>query len=309
VELVQGLHNIRDRHKACVLTIGKFDGVHLGHQAVLKNLVKKARKMQLPATVMIFEPQPEELFQPESAPARLSSLRDKYQQLKQLGVDRLLCVRFNQRFASLSARAFIEELLVDKLGVRFLVVGDDFRFGQKRVGDFSMLQQEGLKHAFEVVSTQSFRLLDSRISSSAIREALADSDFKHARAMLGRAFSFHGRVIHGDKKGRTIGFPTANLLLKGANSPLNGVFAVKVNIQGQQHLGVANIGRRPTVNGQRRQLEVNIFDYAADLYGAHIHVEPVAKLREEKKFSSFNELQQQIKLDASQAKQVLAEQN
>lgn len=309
MELVQGLHNIRDRHKGCVLTIGKFDGVHLGHQAVLKNLVKKARQMQLPATVMIFEPQPEELFKPDSAPARLSSLRDKYQELSALGVDRLLCVRFNGHFAALSAEAFIEELLVAKLGIRFLVVGDDFRFGQRRIGDFDMLQQAGQKCGFDVVSTQSFRLQDCRISSSAIRQALADNNFEQAQAMLGRAFRFNGRVVHGDKKGRTIGFPTANIMLKGANSPLLGVFAVKVRIAGKLYSGVANIGRRPTVGGLRRQLEVNIFDYADNLYGQHISVEPVAKLRDEIKFSSFSELQQQIKQDASQAKQLLAGQN
>lgn len=306
MELVRGLNNIRDRHRGCVLTIGKFDGVHSGHRAVIENLIMKARALALPATVLIFEPQPEELFQPGTAPARLSSLRDKYQELRKLGVQRLICIRFDARFSQMSAQDFIHQWLVDKLGVKFLVVGDDFRFGRKRQGDFTMLQQEGQSTGFDVVSTKSFRVEDCRISSSAIREALAKNDFDYTKVMLGRPFTLGGKVVHGDKKGRTIGFPTANILLKGANSPLNGVFAVNVTIDGTSYNAVANIGRRPTMNGLRRQLEVHIFDFAQELYGRHISVVPVAKLRDEIKFASFNELQQQITLDAEQARTLLA---
>jgi len=214
VEFIRGLNNVKPQHSGCVLTIGKFDGVHLGHQAVLSNVLQKAKALGLPATVMVFEPQPEEVFTPDRAPARISPLREKYELLKQQGVDRLLAVRFNRAFASQSADTFVHDLLVDKLGVKFLVVGDDFRFGQGRKGDFAMLQAAGQKYGFEVVSTQSFMMHAHRISSTAVREALADSDFALGEEMLGRPFAVYGRVVHGEKKGRTIGFPTANVMLK-----------------------------------------------------------------------------------------------
>lgn len=305
MELIRGLHNIRDKHKGCVLTIGKFDGVHLGHQAVLRSLIEKARSMQLPATVMVFEPQPEEVFSPQHAPARISRLRDKYEQLRLLGVDRLLCIRFDRAFSEMSACDFVEQLLVTKLGIRFLVVGDDFRFGKARSGDFSMLQQEGLRCGFDVVSTRSFRLQDCRISSTEVRDALAQSQFDRAEAMLGRPFSIIGKVVHGDKKGRTLGFPTANVLLNRCRAPLAGVFAVKVSIDGCTYNGVANIGNRPTVNGQRSQLEVHVFAFTGSLYGRRIAVVPVAKIRDEMKFASLEALQQQIGQDASKARELL----
>lgn len=306
MELIRGLHNIRDRHKGCVLTIGKFDGVHLGHQAVIKNLIEQARRMQLPATVMVFEPQPEELFTPDTAPARISRLRDKYTQLKRLGVDRLLCIRFDRRFSQYTAGFFVEQLLVKKLGVKFLVVGDDFRFGKGRSGDFSMLEQEGQRWGFDVVSTRSFRLRDCRISSTAVREALAEGDFERAKAMLGRPFSLVGKVVHGDKNGRTIGFPTANVLLNRCRAPVAGVFAVKASVCGKTYQGVCNIGTRPTLNGRRSQLEVHLFDFSGCLYGKTLEVELVARLRDEIKFASLEELQKQIRLDAEQARILLS---
>jgi riboflavin kinase/FMN adenylyltransferase len=305
VELIRGLHNIRDEHRGCVLTIGKFDGVHLGHQAVLCQVVEKAKKLGLPSTVMVFEPQPEELFTPEQAPARLSLLRDKYSQLKVLGVDRLLCVTFNRHFAAFSATDFVEGLLVNKLGIKFLVVGDDFRFGKGRVGDFATLVEDGKRCQFEVVSTQSFRLKDYRISSTAVRDALNDNDFDLAQQMLGRPFTIAGKVLHGDKRGRTIGFPTANVLLKRCKAPVNGVFAVTVTVADKRYFGVANIGHRPTVNGQRSQLEVHMFDFNDDLYGQFISVALVSKIRQEMKFDSFELLHQQIQKDALAAKTLL----
>ncbi|MDN4503884.1 bifunctional riboflavin kinase/FAD synthetase [Alteromonadaceae bacterium BrNp21-10] len=306
MELIRGLHNIRAKHHGCVLTIGKFDGVHLGHKAVLAKLVQQAHSMLLPATVMVFEPQPEELFRPDTAPARLSRLRDKYTELQKMGVDRLLCVKFDRQFANQSATHFVEDLLVAKLGVKFLVVGDDFRFGHDRIGDFAMLLQEGQQCGFDVVSTQSFRVEDCRISSSAVRDALAIGDFKRVESMLGRKFCIASKVIHGDKKGRTIGFPTANLLLNRCKTPVKGVFAVRVNSEFGKFDGVANIGTRPTLNGQRSQLEVHLFNFDQQLYGQHIEVELIAKLREEIKFPSLAALQQQIGLDAQQAKERLA---
>ncbi|WP_218352649.1 bifunctional riboflavin kinase/FAD synthetase [Alteromonas lipotrueiana] len=302
MELIRGLHNLRPRHQGCVLTIGKFDGVHKGHKAVLSNVLKKARELDLPATVMVFEPQPEEVFAPAKAPARLSTLSEKYRLLVQADIDRLLCVRFNQEFASQSADTFIHDLLVDKLGVRFLVVGDDFRFGQNRHGDFAMLQQAGKQYGFEVVSTQSFRLDDNRISSTAVREALETGDFEKAESMLGRPFSVQGRVVHGEKKGRTIGFPTANVLLKRFRTPIKGVFAVSVTLNNTTFNGVANVGRRPTLGGQRTQLEVHLFDFNGDLYGRPINVIPRKKLRDEHKFESFDALKQQIQVDAEHAR-------
>lgn len=305
MELIRGLHNIRDKHKGCVLTIGKFDGVHLGHQAVLSKLVERARQLNLPSTVVVFEPQPEEVFSPHTAPARLSRLRDKYLELQKLGVDRLLCIKFDRQFASLSAEYFVEQLLVAKLGIEFLVVGDDFRFGKNRRGDFAMLQREGLKCGFDVVSTASFRLKNCRISSTAIRQALAEDDFAQASSMLGRSFSIAGKVLHGEKKGRTIGFPTANLLLKRCKIPVNGVFAVQVEVSGRQFSGVANIGTRPTVNGSRSLLEVHIFDFSEDLYGQFISVALMHKIRNEIRFESFELLHQQIMQDAAQARLLL----
>lgn len=305
MELIRGLHNLREKHRGCVLTIGKFDGVHLGHQAVLSQVLEKAKTLGLPATVMVFEPQPEELFTPEHAPARLSVLRDKYSQLQALGVDRLLCIKFNREFAAYSAQQFVENLLVDLLDVKFLVVGDDFRFGRGRVGDFAYLQKEGEKCHFSVASTQSFRVENCRISSTAIRDALADSNFGLAQQMLGRPFTISGKVLHGDKRGRTIGFPTANVLLKRVKAPVNGVFAVEVIVRGMRYLGVANIGHRPTVNGTRSQLEVHLFHFAETIYGQFISVVLKHKIRDEIKFDSFELLYKQIQQDAKKAQQLL----
>lgn len=304
LQLIRGLHNLRQQHQKCVLTIGKFDGVHLGHQAVIVNLVEKAKELGLASTVMIFEPQPEEIFAPLYAPARLSRFRDKYEQFKLLGIDRLVCVRFNAAFSEMSPESFIQDLLVMQLGVKFLVIGDDFRFGFQRRGNFEMLQQAGSHLGFNVVSTQSFKLANCRISSTEIRQALANSDFELAAEMLGREFTIAGRVNHGDKKGRTIGFPTANVLLKRCKSPVSGVFAVEVIIGKQRYKGVANIGNRPTVNGTKSQLEVHLFDFKNDLYGTFIEVVIKQKLRDEKKFDNFEELHQQIKRDAQAARDI-----
>lgn len=305
MELIRGLHNIRDRHKGCVLTIGKFDGVHLGHQAVLESLISKAGELGLPATVMVFEPQPEEVFTPLTAPARLSRLRDKFKHLENLGVDRLLCIKFDRNFANYSAEAFVEDLLVNQLGVKFLAVGDDFRFGKGRTGDFNTLLDAGKEYGFDVTSTRSFRLKDCRISSTEIRQALAQDDFATAQQMLGRPFDISGKVVHGDEKGRTIGFPTANVLLKRCIAPVNGVFSAMVKAGDKYYKGVCNIGSRPTVNGKRSQLEVHIFDFTGDLYGQFISVQLHEKLREEMKFDSFEQLKQQISIDAQRAKSLL----
>ncbi|EOB2574423.1 bifunctional riboflavin kinase/FAD synthetase [Vibrio fluvialis] len=303
MELIRGIHNIKPRHHGCVLTIGNFDGVHLGHQQVLVQVSERAKSLNLPSVVMTFEPQPMELFLKDKAPARLTRLRDKFVQLGKLDIDRLLCVNFNHHFANLDAQAFIRDLLVTRLGVKFLVVGDDFCFGQGRKGNFAMLEQAGREYGFEVVSTQSFCLQKLRVSSTAIREALAADELAVAADMLGRDYSISGRVSHGRKLGRTIGFPTANIPLKRCVSPVSGVYVVEAYGLGEQPVGgVANIGQRPTVNGVRQQLEVHLFDFHGNLYGKQLEVALLHKLRNEHKFESFEALKQQIELDAEAAR-------
>ncbi|UUM30129.1 bifunctional riboflavin kinase/FAD synthetase [Vibrio japonicus] len=303
MELIRGIHNIKPRHHGCVLTIGNFDGVHLGHQAVLRQVSEQAEKLGLPSTVMTFDPQPLELFAKDKAPARLTRLRDKYVQLSKLNLQRLLCVNFNQHFANRTADEFIRDLLVERLGVKFLVVGDDFCFGRGRKGNFEMLKQAGQQYGFEVVSTQSFCMQKLRVSSTAIREALAEDKLDEAAEMLGRNYSISGRVSHGRKLGRTIGFPTANIPLKRCVSPVSGVYVVQALGLGDELIGgVANIGNRPTVNGVRQQLEVHLFDFQANLYGKQLEIVLLHKLRDEQKFESFEALKQQIELDAEAAR-------
>ncbi|NRF26626.1 bifunctional riboflavin kinase/FAD synthetase [Vibrio coralliilyticus] len=310
MELIRGIHNIKAHHSGCVLTIGNFDGVHLGHQAVLRQVSEQAAKLGLPATVMTFEPQPLELFAKEKAPARLTRLRDKFVQLSKLNIERLLCVNFNKRFANQTPDEFISDLLVKRLGVKFLVVGDDFCFGKGRKGNFKMLKEAGEKHGFEVVSTQSFCLEQLRVSSTAIREALASDELNSAAEMLGRDYSISGRVSHGRKLGRTIGFPTANIPLKRCVSPVSGVYVVEaLGLGGKPIGGVANIGNRPTVNGVRQQLEVHLFDFQANLYGKQLEIVLLHKLRDEHKFDSFEVLKQQIELDAEAARVWLRQRN
>lgn len=292
------------------MTIGKFDGVHLGHQAVLQQLIHKAKQLAVPAAVMVFEPQPDELFTPQLAPARLSRLRDKYMLLNEFGVDRLICVKFNRDFAAQAPEVFVEQVLVGQLGVRYLVVGDDFRFGKNRAGDFAMLAKAGKQFGFEVIDTASLTLQDNRISSTAIRDALKEADLTRVAEYLGRPFGISGTVVHGAKRGRSIGFPTANVLLHRRNSPVSGVFAVAVRILperitradakviAQRYYGVANIGNRPTVDGLKPQLEVHLFDFHGSLYGKNIMVELHHKLRDEIKFDSLERLQRQIAADA-----------
>ncbi|NQZ24086.1 MAG: bifunctional riboflavin kinase/FAD synthetase [Colwellia sp.] len=302
MQLIRGIHNIQAEDHGCVLTIGNFDGVHLGHARVINALIKKAKALKCTPTVMIFEPQPQELFSPQTAPARLTRLRDKYFLLKQLGVQRLICVNFHREFANKNAQEFIEGLLVKQLGIKHLIIGDDFRFGKNRIGDFTLLKQAGDQFNFSVSDTASFKLEDCRISSTQIRNALVHDKLDDVEKMLGRAYSIIGRVFHGDKRGRQLGFPTANVLLKRRVSPISGVYVVKVNTIDSRFYGVANIGSRPTVSGVRQQLEVHIFNFNADLYGQTIEVVMLKKLRNEIKFSSIDELTKQITQDSEQAK-------
>ncbi len=315
MQLIRGIHNIRPEDHGCVLTIGNFDGVHLGHCRVINALVAQAKILNCPAAVMVFEPQPQELFLPKTAPARLSRLRDKYNLLKRLGVDRLICVNFNVQFANLTAQVFIEQLLVGHLGIKHLIIGDDFRFGKNRHGDFSLLSKASKQYGFALSDTASYKLADCRISSTEIRKALEHDNLASAATMLGRQYSILGRVIHGDKRGRQLGFPTANVLLKRHVSPVAGVYVVTVlgdalseaSNSKARLFGVANIGSRPTVAGIRQQLEVHVFDFDRDLYGQAIEVVLLKKLRSERRFDSLEALTKQITLDSKAAKHYLNE--
>ncbi|GKX50235.1 bifunctional riboflavin kinase/FAD synthetase [Budvicia aquatica] len=308
MELIRGIHNIRPNHHGCVLTIGNFDGVHLGHQALLRQLKREGQRLGLPTMVMIFEPQPLEMFAPEQAPARLTRLRDKCKYLAQAGIDYLLCVKFDTTFATNSAETFISRLLVDKLGVKFLMVGDDFRFGAQRQGDFALLQAAGEKQGFAVANTESFCESGKRISSTMIRHALRDDNLTLVESLLGRPYSICGRVVHGDALGRTIGFPTANLPMKRLVTPVKGVYAVEVLGLGDKPLpGVANIGTRPTVSGVRQQLEVHLLDVDMDLYGRHLDVVIREKIRSEQRFASLDALKQQIENDVVAARKYFAQ--
>ena len=303
MELIRGLHNLRPRHRGCVATIGNFDGVHLGHQAVLGQLAEKAGQLGLPTTVVTFEPHPQEWFFPDRAPPRLTRLREKLTALRRYSVDRVLVLRFDARLAAMEAAAFVERILVRGLGVRHLVVGDDFRFGRNRAGDFAFLRAMGARHGFDVVAMHSFRIDGERVSSTRIREALAAGDMDTAEKLLGRPYRMCGRVAHGDRRGRGIGFPTANLHLHRRASPVLGVFAVEVfGVPGEPVPGVANVGVRPTVDGTCALLEVHLLDFAGDLYGRYVQVDFLHKLRDERRFASFEALRAQIRRDVEAAR-------
>ena len=309
MELIRGLHNLRDRHRACALTIGNFDGVHLGHQAILKRLVEKARELDVDACIMSFEPLPQEYFSPDQAPSRLTRLREKFIALEHTGVDQFLCIKFNHWLSELTAEEFIQHVLVEQLHVRYLVIGDDFRFGKGRVGDFELLHATGKKYGFEVVNSHSHTLDGERISSTRIRRALADDQLELAEKMLGHTYQMCGRVAHGDKRGRTIGFPTANIKLHRHATPLSGVYAVTMTgIDNRVVEGVANIGNRPTVDGHHMQLEVHLFDFDKSIYGEQVCVQFKHKIRVEQRFESFEALKQQILKDSEQAKSFFASQ-
>lgn len=309
MELIRGIQNIRALHHGCVLTIGNFDGVHRGHQALLKHLKQEASQRGLPTVVMTFEPQPLEFFLPEKAPARLTRLRDKIKYLAECGIDYLLCVKFDKQFAAQTPEEFVSLLLVNKLGVKFLAIGDDFRFGKNREGDFHFLQQAGVRYGFEVANTESYCDKGLRISSTVVREALLNDDLVLAESLLGHPYSVCGRVVHGNELGRTIGFPTANIPMKRLVAPVKGVYAVDVYLSDNQSPlpGVANIGSRPTVKGTGVQLEVHLIDVNMDLYGRRIDVVLRKKLRNEQRFASLDALKQQIADDVATARDFLSQ--
>ena len=304
MELIRYPYNLKSRHRGCVATIGNYDGIHLGHQAVLRQLRRHAEVLGLPTLVITFEPHPQEFFNADRAPTRITSFREKLEMLKQQNIDRVLCLRFQQNIAEQSAEEFVEQVLVGDLLIKRLIIGDDFRFGKNRRGDCRMLREFGKRLGFDVILTETHRLDGDRVSSSSIRERLQESRFEEAQLLLGRYFSISGRVVHGAKRGRQLGFPTANINLSKRAVPLRGVFAVSVKgADDMTHLGVANLGTRPVFEEKKLLLEAHLFDFDKMIYGRHISVEFFRRLRDERKFSSVDELVAQIATDISTARE------
>jgi riboflavin kinase / FMN adenylyltransferase len=310
MRLIRGIPHLPVFKNGCVLTIGNFDGVHLGHKAVIEKLAERGNILGLPVVIMIFEPQPLEYFLGDKAPPRLTRLREKVAQFAKLPVDDLVIVRFNKQLANYDAGQFIDEVLVKRLNVKYLVIGDDFRFGKARQGDFAMLKAKSDVHGFKVQDTGSLQVDGLRVSSTLIRNALATGDLEKAEAMLGYRYSICGRVIHGDKRGRTIGYPTANIRIAINNLPFSGVFAVTMTgIDDLRIEGVANVGVRPTIDGSNKVvLETHLFDFNRDIYGYKVTVQFKQKIRAERRFQTVDELKEQIVDDVVEAKKIFAAQ-
>ncbi len=302
MKFLRGIETISTAQQHCVVSIGNFDGVHLGHQAVLKQVIAKARALHVPCGVILFEPQPQEYFQVDP-PARISSLREKITIIREMGIDFVLCLRFDKKLAQCTAQEFVQKVLVQGLKVRHVIVGDDFRFGHNRTGDFAFLTAAG-KHAnFTVSDTQEVQIEGQRVSSTRVREALAKGDIAETKKLLGRDYALIGKVITGDQRGRTLGFPTANIAMHRKKNPIKGVYIVYVAGLGKTLLpAVANIGVRPTVDGNQPLLEVHLLDYESNFYGAKITVIFLAKIRDEKKFETIEALRAQIAGDVMMAR-------
>jgi riboflavin kinase/FMN adenylyltransferase len=310
MELVRGLHNISRRHQGCVLTVGNYDGVHLGHQQMIGVLKTRAAELRTAATVLVFEPSSKEFIDPEGAPPRLTRWREKFVALAAQGVDRLVTLRFDEYMRAMTPESFVDDLIVAGLGTRHMVVGNDFRFGCNAVGTIESLRAAGAARGFGVEQIEPFVFDGVRVSSTAVRERLAQSDYAGARRLLGRPYRMLGRVIHGRELGRELGFPTANLRLMRRKPPVKGIMAARVfGIEAGPLTAVASLGTRPTVDGTDMLLEVHVFDFDGDLYGRELEVEFVAKLRDEIKFDSLDALKQQMKVDAAQARDLLTKVN
>ena len=305
MEVIRGWHNIRPEHHGCVATIGNFDGVHLGHRALIGQLATLGRERAVPTTLVTFEPQPQEFFAGENAPPRLTRLREKLNALRTMPLDRVALLRFDARLCAMSPVEFVESFLVAGLGVQVVVAGDDFRFGYRGEGNFGLLVSLGEQHGFDVVRRETCRVRDGRVSSSWIRDALANDELEIARELLGRPYAVNGRVARGDQRGRTIGFPTLNIPVRRYRSALRGVYAVRVaGLEEQELDAVANIGTRPTVDGRGVVLEVHVFDWGGDAYGRCVDVSFVAKIRDERKFDTFDALKDQIGRDSARAREM-----
>lgn len=303
MQLIRGLHNLRPFADGCVATIGNFDGVHLGHQAIFKQLMEQGKRLGLPVGMVFFEPQPAEFFAPDRAEPRITRLREKLALMAGLPVDFAFCLRFDKELAMMTPDEFARRVLLTGIGVRYLVVGEDFRFGHQRSGDYAFLRHYGEQHGFKVAAVDRYDVGGERVSSTRVRRGLMAGDFDGVESLLGRRYSISGRVARGDQIGRTIGFPTANIGVLSRAICLSGVYAVRVTGAGlTAHPAVANIGSRPTVGGQRKVLEVHLIDFEGDLYGAKLEIEFALWLRAEQKFSSLEQLKQQIAADEQQAR-------
>jgi len=293
------------------LTIGNFDGVHRGHHAMLQRLVAKARALNMPSCVLTFEPHPREFFTPATAPTRLTRLREKLELIAEAGIDRVHILRFDARLAALDAARFIEEVLLRGLGARWLLVGRDFRYGARRTGDYALLEAAAARLAFGLEAMPEVMNGGERVSSSGVRAALAEGDLERAARLLGREYTMSGRVAHGEKLGRALGFATANIVLR-RRPPLAGVFAVEAELEETHRVlrGVASVGRRPTVKDNAAPLlEVHLFDWSEDIYGRHLRVKFLAKLRDEEKYDGLEALRVAISGDAARARQFFATRN
>lgn len=306
MELIRGFNGLSGRHRGSVVTIGTFDGMHLGHQALLARLREHGRRLSRPVMVLTFEPMPREfLLAGGQVPARLTSCRERWRILERLGCDYLWLLRFGPSLRSLTGEAFAG-LLAKELGTPLVVVGHDFRFGRNGEATAAMLSDAGQRLGFEVDVVSPVTLDGERVSSSGVREALARADFEQVRRWLGRPYSMMGRVVQGNRLGRSLGFPTANLQIERRRPPVQGIFAVRVRGAADAALpGVASLGTRPTVDGEHTLLEAHVFDFSGDLYGCEIEVEFVAKLREEERFPSLDALVAQMHKDAVQARRIL----
>lgn len=305
MELIRGLHNLRERHRGCVLSIGNFDGFHCGHQALIARLRQHAKRLGAPVAVQIFEPTPREVFAPAAAPGRVATFRDKLAQLETAGVERVLCVRFNRRFAAIDATRYVEEVLVGRLGVKAVVIGDDFRFGAGRGGDLALLRKLGARLGFEAEAVGAVTAGGERVSSSAVREALAVPDLVRAERLLGRPYALGGRVRRGAQLGRKLGMPTVNVPMRRKPALRMGVYAVQVRAAGREWSGVANLGVRPMLERSNCVLEAHVFGEPGSLYGEHVEVQFMKFLRDEQRFESFEALAAQMQKDGAQARAAL----
>lgn len=296
-----------DLKNGSVLTIGSYDGLHLGHQKLLERVVATAKRKGVPAVVMSFEPTPREFFQAQRPPARLMRFREKFEALESSGVDIFYCPRFSKAMREISAIDFIRRILVHGLNMRGLVVGDDFRFARKREGGLEQLQSAGATLGFQVVQVPSVVIDGIRVSSTAIRESLEAGEMARATALLGRAYRMSGKIVEGEKVGRTLGYPTANVDLRRRQSAVMGIFAVRVHgLKDGPRSGVASVGSRPTFDGTKPLLEVFLFDFDDDIYGDYIHVDFIARLRSQMKYELVEELVAQMHIDADNARSILA---
>ncbi len=302
MKLIRGLYNLQQPLPASAVTIGNFDGVHRGHQLVISQLKRVAEQASLPTVVIIFEPQPIEYFAPGRAPKRLARFREKIAYLKAQQIDYLLCLHFDARLAAQSAEDFVQQILLDSLNTRHLVIGDDFHFGKNRQGNFEFLQQNSARFGFTVDETETLMEDGERVSSTRIRDCIEQGDFEKAAQLLGRPYSLSGRVAHGQKLGRQLGYPTINIKMGDKTLIVKGIFAVRVKgIDNRVLEGVASIGTRPTVAGVDTILEVYILDFDRDVYGYSVEVEFLHKLRDEQKFDSLEELTFHIGRDTENA--------